>query len=170
MLYFIYMNYLIEGISGTGKTAVCQELQKRGCKAIEADEAFGFYGDPKTGLPTKHKSQLNWIWDKNKVAEALDTKTDIIFMCGGAMNQNEFIHYFTKVFTLRVDDNTLKSRLLNRTNNDFGKHPDDLARQLEWNKGVIAYAKQRGTVLIDATKPVADIVDEILSYIRKIKK
>jgi predicted ATPase len=24
-------NYLIEGVSGTGKTAVCKELQRRGC-------------------------------------------------------------------------------------------------------------------------------------------
>lgn len=162
------MNYLIEGISGTGKTEVCYELQRRGYKAVEADEAFGFYGDPKTGQPTKEKSQLNWIWDKNKVEEVLNNKTDIIFVCGGAMNQNEFMHYFAEVFTLQVNDKTLKNRLLSRTNNDFGKHPEDLDRQLEWNKGVIEYAKQRGTILIDATKPVADVVDEILSCTKKI--
>ena len=167
---FFYMNYLIEGISGTGKTEVCHELQRRGYKAIEADEVFGFYGDPKTGLPTEEKSQLNWIWDKKKVDEVLNNKTNIIFICGGAMNQNEFMHYFAKAFTLQVDDETLKSRLLSRTNNDFGKHSEDLVRQLEWNKGVVAYAKQRGTILIDATKSTTDIVDEILSYTKNIIK
>ena len=161
-------NYLIEGLSGTGKTSVCKELQKRGYKAVEADNVFGLYGDPKTGQPTKEKSQLNWIWDKDKFNAELNNKNkETVFVCGGAMNQNDFTQYFKKIFTLYVDDDTLKERLLNRTNNDFGKHPDDLARQLEWNKGTIEYAKQRNTILIDATRPVNVIVDEMLSYTLK---
>src|SRR4051812_29099481 len=110
-------NYLIEGISGTGKSAVCDELQKRGYKALEADQIFGFYGDPTTGLPTNVEHQLNWIWDKNKVAEILNKGEEDIFVCGGAMNQNNFTEYFSKIFTLHVDDETLKNRLLKRTNN-----------------------------------------------------
>lgn len=156
------MNYLIEGISGTGKTTVCEELRRRGYHSIDSDEVFGFYGDIKTGLPVEEEHQLNWIWDKKKVQETLGNKSETIFVCGGAMNQQEFMSYFKKVFTLYVDDKTLRDRLLSRTNNDFGKHPDDLARQLEWNKGTVAYAKQRGTILIDATKPVDVVTDEIL--------
>jgi predicted ATPase len=30
-------NYLIEGVSGGGKTAVCTELQRRGYQAIHGD-------------------------------------------------------------------------------------------------------------------------------------
>ena len=30
-------NYLIEGLSGTGKTSVCDELQRRGYHAIHGD-------------------------------------------------------------------------------------------------------------------------------------
>ncbi len=157
--------YLIEGISGTGKTTVCQELQKRGYSAIEADEAFGFYGDPNTGIPSEEKSQLNWIWDKDRVDEKLKDNEEDTFVCGGAMNQEDFKEYFAKVFTLHVDNDTLRERLLKRTNNDFGRHPDDLARQLEWNKGVDVYSKQRGTILIDATRSIDTVVDEILRHI-----
>jgi dephospho-CoA kinase len=160
-------NYLIEGLSGTGKSAVCEELKKRGYKALEADEVFGFYGDPKTRLPTEEKSQLNWLWDKNKVEKELSDKTEVTFVCGGAMNQDDFSQYFKKTFTLYLDDDTLRERLLTRTNNDFGKHPDDLARQLEWNKGAVEWAKQRGTVLIDASKPITEVVDEIFDYVEK---
>lgn len=159
-------NYLIDGISGTGKTSVCEELKKRGYRAIEADDTFGFFGDPKTGLRTDAKHQLNWNWEKTKVDKYLNDKTSgPTFVCGGAMNQKDFTNYFTKTFTLYVDDVTLKHRLLNRTNNDFGKHPDDLARQLEWNKGTTEYAQRLGAVLIDATKPLNQVVDEILSNI-----
>ena len=158
-------NYLIEGLSGTGKTAVCNELKKRGYASIEADDAFGFYGDIKTGLPTEEKSQLNWLWDKKKIDAALADTTAPTFVCGGAMNQHELTHYFKKTFTLVVGDETLKHRLSTRTNNDFGKHPEDLARQLEWNKGAVAYAQQRGTIVIDASQPLDSVVDTILTYI-----
>lgn len=157
-------NYLVEGLSGTGKSSVCEELKKRGYNAVEADDAFGHYADSNTGLPTDQKAQLNWMWDAKKVEHLLASSSiETVFVCGGAMNQDKFMHLFTKVFTLLLDDNTLKDRLASRTNNDFGKHPDDLARQLEWNQGSVSYAEQRGTVLIDASKPLVDVVDEILA-------
>ena len=45
-------NYLIEGVSGTGKTAVCTELERRGYQAIHGDRELVYRGDPETGLPT----------------------------------------------------------------------------------------------------------------------
>ena len=159
-------NYLIEGLSGTGKTIVCEELARQGYNTIDADEVFGFYGDPKTGFPTEEEAQLNWLWDKEKVEVTLgDKSVDKVFICGGAMNQEKFKHHFKQVFTLRLDDETLRKRLLSRTNNEFGKKPEDLARQLEWNKGVVDYSKQRGTTLIDASQSIESVVKEILSHL-----
>ena len=160
-------NYLIEGVSGTGKTTVCEELKNRGYKAVEADEEIAHYADPKTGLPTEEKNPDNWIWNEEKFKKALQRDgNDPIFICGGAMNQEDFKHHFAKTFTLHIDDETLTRRLFTRTNNDFGKHPDELALQLDWNKGAVVYSKQRGTILIDATKPISEVVDEILSQVR----
>lgn len=159
-------NYLIEGISGTGKSTVRKELEKRGYHAVEADMEFGYFGDPKTGEPTEEKSQLNWIWDVTKVDAKLgDSSRDITFVCGGAMNQQKLEHHFDKIFILQVDDKTLKQRILSRTSHDFGKKPEDLARQLEWNKGVDAYANQKGAVLIDASQPVEKVADAILKEV-----
>ncbi len=156
--------YLIEGASGTGKTTVCQELQKRGYRAVEADEDIAHYADPKTGLPTDEHIQDNWIWNKEKFTKATEQGSGApVFICGGAMNQNEFEHHFTKIFTLHVDDETLKHRLLTRTNNPFGKHPDELARQLEWNNKIAQHATQSGTVLIDTARSVNEVVDAILN-------
>jgi dephospho-CoA kinase len=158
--------YLIEGVSGTGKTTVCEELKRRGFKAVEADEELAHFADPKTGLPTDEKIPDNWLWNEAKFNEAIQQEGDKpVFICGGAMNQEDFKHHFEKVFTLHIDDETLKQRLATRTNNDFGKKPDELALQLEWNKGVVSYSQQRGTSLIDATKPISEVVDEILNYV-----
>ena len=158
--------YLIEGVSGTGKTSVCEELKKRGYKAIEDDEEIAHYADPKTGLPTDEHIPDNWLWNEEKLKNAIGQEGDEpIFICGGAMNQEDFKHHFSKVFTLHIDDETLKHRLLTRTNNPFGKHPDELALMLNWNTGTVKYSEQRGTTLIDATKPVKEVVDEILNYV-----
>jgi thymidylate kinase len=158
-------NYLIEGVSGTGKTSVCEELQKRGYKTIDADEELAYYGDPETG-EILERSPMNWIWHKDKTQKCLQNENnDLIFICGGAMNQNEFAHYFKKTFVLNIDDETLKYRLASRTNNDFGKHPDELALQLKWNAGAVKNANEKDAIIIDATMPIEKVVDQILSHI-----
>ena len=160
-------NYLIEGLSGTGKTTVCQELQKKGYNAIDADKVFAYFRDPETGLPTKEETQFNLMWDKEKVHKTLNDTTVPTFVCGGLvkMKLDKFMPYFKKTFILHVDNDTLRSRILTRKNNDFGKDPEDLARQFEWNKGVKEYAQQKGAILIDATKPIQEVVREIIGYV-----
>ena len=39
-------NYLIEGVSGSGKTAVATELQRRGYQAIHGDRELMYLGSP----------------------------------------------------------------------------------------------------------------------------
>jgi hypothetical protein len=46
-------NYLIEGVSGAGKTSVCQELRRRGYVAINGDRELAYQGDPTTGQKPK---------------------------------------------------------------------------------------------------------------------
>ncbi len=78
------------------------------------------------------------------------------------MNKTDFLNHFTKIFTLHLDDENLKKRLLHRTNNDYGKKPEELAFQLKENQKTIQYSKERGAVLIDATQSVDTIIDQII--------
>jgi hypothetical protein len=45
-------NYLIEGVSGTGKSSVGKELQRRGYHAVNGDRELAYQGDPEAGEPT----------------------------------------------------------------------------------------------------------------------
>jgi uridine kinase len=154
----------IDGLSGTGKTTVAQELRRRGYNAIDSDAVFAYYGDPETGEPTDVQSRDNWIWDLSKVRSfAKKSADDVVFVCGGALNQEKISEIFDKRFTLVVDSQTLKHRLLTRTNNDYGKHPDELAEQLELNATFADYARSIGSIVVDATRPVGAVVDEILA-------
>jgi thymidylate kinase len=83
------------------------------------------------------------------------------------MNKPEFLHHFTKVFTLHLDDETLKHRLATRTNNEYGKKPEELVFQLKMNQLAEQHSKDAGTVLVDATKPINNVISEILNEINK---
>ena len=158
--------YLVEGVSGAGKTTVGEELAKLGYKVIDGDEELASFADPDTGLPTDSRTYRYWIWNKEKFENALkNTHEDIVFICGGAINKPDFIHHFTKVFTLHIDDETLKHRLKTRTTNDYGKKPEELAFQLRMNQIAVQHSKETGTVLVDATQSLKSVIEHILSEV-----
>jgi broad-specificity NMP kinase len=114
-------NYLVEGVSGTGKTAVCAELQRRGYDAIHGDRELAYQGDPATGAAVEGHTHEHHIWDVEKV-EALIADQDAAetFLCGGSRNVSKFIGLFDAVFVLTVDLVTLNRRLDGR-NSDEGE-------------------------------------------------
>ena len=60
-------NYLIEGVSCTGKTSVCTELQRRGYHAIHGDRELAYRGDPETGELRDGFAHEHHIWNVDKV-------------------------------------------------------------------------------------------------------
>ena len=165
-------NYLIEGVSGAGKTAVCTELQRRGYQAIHGDRELVYRGDPETGLPTAPETgtpTATWmsehqIWDAEKVqAFVADQEEAVTFFCGGSRNFAEFIDLFDGVFVLEVDLDTMNRRIDERVAldpTDFGGKPEErqLAVCLHQTKEDIP----ENGIIIDATAPLARVVDEIL--------
>src|SRR5215467_6440504 len=92
-------NYLIEGVSGTGKTAVCTELQRRGYQAIHGDRELVYQEvDPDTGTPNDDRA-LSPLWDVEKVnALVANQEEAVTFFCGGSRNFATFIAVFDGVF------------------------------------------------------------------------
>lgn len=82
------------------------------------------------------------------------------FFCGGSRNFSDFIDVFDAVFVLEVDPDTLNRRLDARPHDEWGGRPAE--RQL------VVRLHQSGAetpdgIRIDATRPVALVVDEILA-------
>jgi broad-specificity NMP kinase len=84
-------NYLIEGVSGTGKTSVCHELRRRGYQAINGDRELYYQADPTTGENTKsldseaEAQHANNLWDIDKVRKlATNQDNEATFFCGGS--------------------------------------------------------------------------------------
>jgi hypothetical protein len=112
-------NYLVEGLSGTGKSSVYEELVRRSYAAITTDRAWSYSADPDTGLPGGPLGHDTWMWDRRKaVAELESPEPDVLFVCGSSRDRDHFLPYFTKVFNLRIDDDTMRRRLEARTEDD----------------------------------------------------
>jgi hypothetical protein len=161
-------NYLIEGVSGTGKTSVCNELQRRGYHAIHGDRELCYRGDPKTGEPVDGAGREDdarflhehHIWRVDKV-EALvaDQRQPISFFCGGARNFHQFVDLFDGVFVLDTDFDTLNQRLAERGEWGASASERELVARLHASKEDIP----QNAVSIDASAPLARVVDDILS-------
>jgi hypothetical protein len=153
-------NYLVEGLSGTGKSSVYDELTRRGYSALSTDRKWA-YAEPFTGLAHPLSRHENWKWDKARAIEALKSdEPEILFVCGSSRNRDDFLLYFSKIFNLKIDDKTMLQRLADRTNNDFGKIPEEVQLMLALNrKG----EKPVGAIDIDANKPLKEVVDQILN-------
>lgn len=158
-------NYLVEGGSGTGKTAVCNELRRRGYHAINGDRELAYQGDPETGKElegiTGHAMHEHHIWLVDDVRALVAGQDEAVtFFCGGSRNFAEFIDLFDGVFVLEVDLETLNRRLDERTEDEWGGRPTErelILRLHRTREGVPG-----GGAVIDATESITRVVDEIV--------
>ena len=157
-------NYLVEGVSTTGKTSVCRELQRRGEHAVNGDTELAYQGDPVTGEPTDVPSHEHHLWHVDRVqALVADRSHPRTFFCGGSRNVDRFLGVFDEVFVLTVDAETLEERLAARPADEFGAAPEE--RELVRRLHHTGEDTPDGTP-IDATRPLAEVVDDILRRVR----
>ena len=156
-------NYLIEGVSGTGKTSVCHELRRRGYSAINGDRELRYQGH-QTFLSAEIRHAHN-IWDVEKVRRLAANQDDkATFFCGGSRNFKLFIDLFDEIFILDVDAATLNQRLDNRPGDDWGKHKSE--RELILRLHATKEDIPSSGIVLDATQPLVSIMDEILRHVR----
>lgn len=154
-------NYLIEGVSGAGKTTVCDELQRRGYQAVHGDRELAYQGDPQTGEPTYGVRHENHIWNVDKVQALVSDKSEpMTFFCGGSRNFFKFIHLMDEVFILEADSETLQNRLAIRPDDEWGSKPEERALALKLHETKEDLPKNG--IVIHSTVPVAEVVDQIL--------
>lgn len=160
-------NYLIEGVSGAGKSAVCRELRRRGYAAVDGDNELAYQGDPQTGEKTEGRNHKHHIWDVEKVKVLVANQAEgVTFFCGGSRNFGKFVDLLDGVFVLEIDANTMNRRIderVARDPTDFGARPEE--------RELIARAHQTREDLpngqpIDATRPIEHVVDDILERIQ----
>lgn len=166
----------ITGNSGAGKSSVRKELQLRGYEAHDTDDDdITTWVHKTTGKPTEQPEgenartkgwydQHEWRISRQKVEEfAVSAKDKLIFLCGSPTNADDLLDLYDKVVCLVVDQDTLKGRIASRTDREFGKVPDELESILGWHDSFQERYRDAGAVIVDATRPLNTVVDELLS-------
>jgi hypothetical protein len=164
----------VTGASGVGKSTVRMELQRRGYLAFGSDEDglarwFDSSG-AEVSMPADPSGRDDTWFAHNTYRLPPETVRRlgrqvgdrVGFICGTVGNDNEIWDLFTAVISLSVDADTVRRRLAGRVNS-FGSTEDEMARVLEWHANVDADNSRFGAVLIDASGPVEDVVDELLT-------
>ena len=165
----------ITGVPGAGKSTVRRELVRRGHPAYDADyDGFRLWRDRATEElvvdPGRERRppdwhQENWFpLERARVEELrLRARTERVFLCGSVANELDVWDLFDLVVCLHVDDETLVHRLATRTDNDFGKTDEVRDAILGWNATARENYRRFGAVLIDATRTLDRVVDDVLA-------
>jgi len=168
------MRYLITGVAGTGKSTAAKELQKRGYAAYDTEEGFSYYIDKQTGERCAYPKEPSEAWylrhervfDERILLNLFKKHADEdLFIASITANQSKFYPDFHKIFLLTASDQIIRHRLGTRTNNYFGRHPLDLQRVIGRHQQFDDELKAVGAIIIDASKPIEQMVDDILSHI-----
>lgn len=166
-------NVLVEGVSGSGKTTVATELERRGFHVVHGDRQLAYLGDPASGRPVTvphafpdERTRAAWIhehvcWPVEAVAAlAAEPTAEVTFFCGGSRNWPRLLHLFDVVLVLEVDADTLVRRLDARPDEwaGPGRHAErDLVLRLHRTREDLPLG-----IPVDASGPVADVVDALL--------
>ena len=165
---------LLTGVSGTGKSTVIGELAARGYKAVDADcdefsEWVEVIGDSGTDLSPAEVNR-DWMWREDRIQDLLSTEdTDVLFLSGCAENMRKFLPQFDHVVLLSAPADVIVERLGTRTNNPYGKHPDEVARVLGLLETVEPLLRSAAGHEIDTSACLDDVVATVLRLVQSQK-
>jgi shikimate kinase len=162
---------LLTGMSGTGKSTLIGELAARAYKAVDADcDEFSEWvestGD--TGIfGSAVDVNRDWVWREDRIQELLSTEdTDVLFLSGCAENMGKFLPQFDHVILLSAPAEVIVERLATRTNNAYGKHPDEVARVLGLVKTVEPLLRRAAGLEIDTSACLEEVVATLLQLVQ----
>jgi shikimate kinase len=158
-------------MSGTGKSTVIGELAARGYKAVDADcdefsEWVAVSGDADApGSPVE--PGRDWVWREERIQELLSTEdAGVLFLSGCAQNMGKFLPQFDHVVLLSAPAEVIVERLGARTNNSYGKHPDEVARVLGLLETVEPLLRSAAGHEIDTSAGLDEVVATLLRLVR----
>jgi dephospho-CoA kinase len=137
---------LVTGMSGAGKTAVLDELRRRGHLTVDTD----YDG---WELP-------DGTWDEDRMAALLAAEPDVV-VSGTVSNQGRFYDRFEHVVLLSAPVDVLLERVRRRTNNPYGASEEQRAEIAEYTRTVEPRLRAGATVELDGRRQVSELADVV---------
>jgi len=170
---------LIIGVAGTGKSSVCDELDKLGYKAFGIEDIEGmftmvdrdtgekskFYDNDDLDIVKKH----DWKCDIDKLKELMSKQKGIVFYAGVASNMDDILSLFDMLFLLKASPETLTKRLNKKKSNKFGGIKEVQEWLFSWKDWWEESMVSNGAIVIDANQDLKKVVEDIINKVGVIK-
>jgi dephospho-CoA kinase len=141
-------------MSGVGKSTVLRELAGRGIQTVDTD-----YGDWIEVVAGER------LWREEAIGSLLAAEPEIV-MAGTVANQGRFYQRFDAIVLLTVPVDEALLRIGVRTNNDWGKRPEDRAAIERDFAEVEPLLRSGATHVLDGRRPVEESADAIVALLR----
>jgi shikimate kinase len=159
-------------MSGTGKSTLIGELARRGYKAVDVDAdqwsewvEVEFIGDPTSG-ESPVESGRDWIWREDRVQDLLSAEdADVLFISGCAANMVKFYAQFDHIVLLTAPAALIVDRLATRTNNPYGKRPEEAARVLNLMQTIEPALQKVAEHEVDTSVSLNQVVVKLLQLV-----
>lgn len=139
-------------MSGTGKSSALAELAGRGFRTVDTDEPGWTVEDAEGG---------RW-WDEARMAQLLAEEGPTLYVSGTVSNQGRFYDRFDAVVLLSSPAEVLLERISTRTTNAYGKSSEERELILGHLRDVEPLLRATCTHEIDATQPLAAVVEQLV--------
>lgn len=167
---------LVTGVSGTGKTTVCRELENSDIKTIEVDETprLSYWVNKKTkeklikkaDFSEKFLSEYEWICDVELLPKLVDEIVgEPVVICGNAENILELIDFCDVTLLLHCCPETFLSRVAARDDNEYGQTEDARNFILSYYEDDNQKCLDAGAIAINAEQPIEKVVEDVMNHL-----
>lgn len=107
-------------------------------------------------------------YGEDRIQSLLDQfDSDLLFVSACVSNQGKFYSRLDQIVLLSAPRSTMVDRPENRTNNPYGKRPEDVAEALHYKETIEPLLRRGATTEIVTSMPLSDVVDQILDLARR---
>jgi broad-specificity NMP kinase len=155
---------LITGMSGTGKSAVVEELATRGYRALDLDtQEWSHWVDTDPSDPFTPATAKDWIWREDRVRALLSELTEgSLFISGCAENMSRLLPLIDLVILLSAPVDTIMERLERRSIDGYGHTEEQREKVARLIATIEPSLRRIADREIDTTRSVQATADEVL--------
>ena len=165
------------GVAGTGKSHLVEKMKSMKLNAVDTDDGLATFVDA-AGIEVEYDPSGGSKWWRSHYyvlkpgkLEKLLKKSKTLYLfgdVGGQPGHNngllDVVSLFDRVFYLHAPIHLIRERLASRTDNPFGKNPDEIKGVAKHKEKLDRIAWRRKFEIVDATLPIGRIVNILIEH------